>query len=198
MPDRAARPVRTAICAAMLAACLAAPPLAAHGPPEPAFGRLHPEAPPETAQFSFLIGEWACTIRSLSFDGSSYTESSATWIGRYALDGWAIADEWISPRKGGGSYHGTNIRTFNPKTGKWDNRWVSAPNLQWAYFEAEKVGDTMVMLGGGGTDPNGSYIDRNTFYEITADAWKWRKDRSYDGGASWIQGVALIEAKRVR
>ncbi len=54
----------------------------------------------------------------------------------------------------------------------------------------------MVMTGGEGTDPNGDYIDRNTFHDIQADSWSWRKDRSYDGGKTWLEGVAVIRAVR--
>jgi len=63
----------------------------------------HPDAPAETAQFAFLVGDWDCAIRQMKPDGS-----------------------------------GTNIRSFNPRTRKWDNRWLPASTLQWAYYEAEK------------------------------------------------------------
>ncbi len=157
---------------------------------------LNPEAPPETAQFGFLVGEWNCTTKFMKPDGSGYTEGKAKWTGTYTLNGWAIQDYWIGYTPDGKENHGTNIRTFNPRTKKWDNQWVASGSLQWVYFEAEKVGETMVMIGGEGKDPNGEYIDRNTFYEIGADSWRWRKDRSYDGGKTWIEGIGFIEAAR--
>jgi hypothetical protein len=153
-------------------------------------------APDETVQFSFLIGEWDCTTRSMRPDLSGFVEGEGRWVGYYILDGWAIQDDWSSPAPGGLRFHGTNIRSFNPRTGKWDNRWLAAGNLQWKYFEAEKQGETMVMTGGEGENANGKFIDRNTFYEITDDSWRWRKDRSFDGGESWFEGVAFIEARR--
>ena len=55
----------------------------------------------------------------------------------------------------------------------------------------------MVMTGGEGTDQRGDFIDRNTFYEIKENSWRWRKDRSYDGGDTWIEGVGFIEATRI-
>jgi hypothetical protein len=131
-------------------------------------------------------------------DGSGYSEGKARWTGTYTLNGWAIQDYWIGHTPDGKEKHGTNIRTFNPKTRKWDNQWVASGSLQWVYFEAEKVGEAMVMIGGKGTDPNGDYVDRNTFYEITTDRWRWRKDRSYDGGKSWTEGVGFIEATRAK
>ncbi len=156
----------------------------------------NPEAPPEVAQFGFLVGEWDCTTRSMKPDGSGFTDGHAKWSGEFILNGWAIQDHWIGYLPNGKEVYGTNIRSFNPKTEKWDNQWVASGSLQWVYFEAEKVADTMVMTGGEGTDPNGDYIDRNTFYEIGSDSWRWRKDRSYDGGKTWFEGVAFIEATK--
>ncbi len=94
----------------------------------------HPDAPPETDQFAFLIGEWDCTIRSIGPDGALGPESKARWVGRWDLGGWAIRDDWTSA---GGM--GFNIRSCNPRTQKWDNRWLQAGNLLWKYYEAEKV-----------------------------------------------------------
>lgn len=159
------------------------------------FGRLNPAAPPQTAQFAFLIGVWDCKTKFLTPQGN-HAEASATWTGRYILDGWAIQDDWVSRRPDGTEFHGTNIRSFNPETKKWDNRWLAAGTLQWKYFESEQQGETMVMIGGEGRDPRGEFIDRNTFYEITPRSWKWTKDRSYDGGESWVEGVGFIEATR--
>jgi hypothetical protein len=94
---------------------------------------LNPEAPAETAQFEFLVGAWDCTTKFMKPDGSGYSVGRAKWSGAYILDGWAIQDVWIGYSPEGKENHGTNIRTFNPKKKKWDNRWVAAGNLQWVY-----------------------------------------------------------------
>lgn len=160
-------------------------------------GGPHPDAPTETSQFAFLIGTWDCTTRFMKPDGSGFTEGIATWTGYWILGGWAIQDDWKSPRPDGGFNRGTNIRSFNPKTRKWDNRWLATGGLQWVSYEAEKRDDTMVMIGGEGRDGAGrAYVDRNVFHEITEDSWKWRKDRSFDGGETWLEGVGFIEARR--
>jgi hypothetical protein len=163
------------------------------------FGALNPAAPPETAQFSFAIGEWACTTRGRQPDGSVKEGAPATWTFYYILDGWAIQDNWVVRRPDRSEFRGTNIRSFNPQTGKWDNRWLPIGSLQWKYYEAEQVGDTMVMTGGRGKDAQErEFVDRNTFHSITENSWSWRKDRSFDGGKTWIEGVFFIDAKRVR
>lgn len=157
----------------------------------------HPDASPETWQFAFLIGAWDCATRSMKPDGSGFVDGRARWTGYWILNGWAIQDDWESTRPDGAAVHGTNVRSFNPKTQKWDNRWLSSGTLQWKYFEAERVGETMVMTGNEERDRAGrEYVDRNVFHEIGEDSWKWRKDRSFDGGQTWIEGVAFIEARR--
>lgn len=165
--------------------------------PYKGWGTLHPKAPKETAQFAFLVGEWDCTTRSMMPDGKTFTEGKATWIGYFILGGWAIQDDWVQVGPNGQAFHGTNVRSYNPRTQKWDNRWLAAGTQQWKYYEATEVGDTMVMVGGEGEDPRGRFIDRNVFHDITDDSWKWRKDRSWDGGETWFEGVGFIEAKRV-
>lgn len=168
----------------------------AHEAPVAGFGTHSPEAPAETAQFSFIVGEWDCKTRSMQPDQSVVDGPDATWTGYYILGGWAIQDDWAAPGPGGKLFHGTNIRSYNPETKKWDNRWLAAGSLQWKYYEAEKVGGTMVMTGGEGVDgQDRRFVDRNTFHEIEADSWKWRKDRSFDGGKTWIEGVAYIHCR---
>lgn len=161
------------------------------------FGTLSPKAPPETAQYAFLIGEWRCRTKYMRPDGT-FSEGTATWTGRYILDGWAIQDVWESPQPDGTVFQGTNIRSWNPEIGAWENRWLPQGTLQWKRFESSMVDGTMVMTGGTGVDPLGSFVDRNTFHEITEDSWTWRKDRSWDDGETWIEGVGWIYAERVR
>ena len=168
-------------------------PSPAHKAPTAGFGSLSPDAPSETAQFAFLVGDWHCKTSGRRPDGSIENGPDATWTGYYILGGWAIQDDWVSPQPDGKSFRGTNVRSFNPEVGKWDNRWLAAGSQKWKYYGAEKVGDTMVMTGGEGVDrQDRPFIDRNTFHEITDNSWKWRKDRSFDGGETWVEGVAFI------
>lgn len=149
----------------------------------------HPDAPAELSQYAFIVGDWDCKTRFMGPDGS-FTEGSARWSGHWILGGTAIQDIW----QGGAGGFGTNLRSYNAETGKWDNRWLAGG--QWKYYVSEQIGETMVMTGGEGKDPRGAFIDRNTFYEIEKNSWRWRKDRSYDGGKTWFEGVGFIEATR--
>ena len=51
------------------------------------------------------------------------------------------------------------------------------------------------------TGPDGqglSFLDRNTFHEIGEESFKWRKDRSFDGGETCLEGVAWIHCRAGR
>ena len=157
----------------------------------------HPQAPPETSQFAFMIGEFVVTSKSPEpfGDGKEY---KGKWDAHWILNGWAIQDEWYSTDKDGNLYiSGINIRSFNRELGKWECRWLPTPTLKWKHFTAEKVNETMVMLGKG-QDKRGEFLDRNIFYNIRDDGYSWKKDRSYDNGLTWNEGVFLIEATRLR
>ncbi len=152
---------------------------------------IHPDAPAETAQFAFLIGDWDCAMTAMTPDGKGTREIRATWSGRLILGGWAIQDHWYSVNGGIGGW-GTNLRWWNAELGRWENQWLNSRANKLSHFYADKVGETMVMLGGQGESAFGSFIDRNTFYDIGADAFRWRKDRSFDDGESWVQGVSKM------
>ena len=62
------------------------------------FGTTHPDAPPELAQFAFLIGTWKCKGKVKSPEGE-WQDFAADWIGQYILDGKAIADSTFPIRK---------------------------------------------------------------------------------------------------
>ena len=77
------------------------------------FGAPNPNAPPELAQFAFLIGRWQCESRIKMPDGQ-ILRSSAEWIGRYILDGYAIAEEYRQWDEAGDLEQlGQNIRSYN-------------------------------------------------------------------------------------
>ena len=59
--------------------------------PSPAFpfGRMHPDAPSELAQFAFMVGEFDCIDEIRQQDGS-WIRFRAIWNARYFLNGFGI------------------------------------------------------------------------------------------------------------
>lgn len=56
------------------------------------YGQIHPQAPSQLSLFSFLVGKQNGLCKTRMPDGSE-AQFESTWIGRYILDGMAIADE---------------------------------------------------------------------------------------------------------
>ncbi|MDH3626737.1 MAG: hypothetical protein OEV00_13490 [Acidobacteriota bacterium] len=59
----------------------------------PTLAGIHPDAPPETTQYSFIIGKWDCTTRFMGGPDGKYVEGRATWTGEYFLGGLSIRYE---------------------------------------------------------------------------------------------------------
>ena len=82
------------------------------------FGRRNTQAPSELDMFSFLVGKWKGTGKTALPDGT-HAQFELTWIGRYILDGMAIADEIHSLAPDGSPYLGISLRHFGAKQDAW-------------------------------------------------------------------------------
>ena len=158
--------------------------------------KLHPDAPPEMAQFGFLVGSFECKTRQLTANGD-YVEGTGRWTGRFTLDGFAFEDDWVST-----SLRGTTWRTFDPAKKRWVNRWLAAgvetpPGFTGNLFFGGWTDDKMVLKAEG-EDLRGAYLDNIEFKNITDDGFLWTMDRSYDGGETWTRAVMIVEARRAK
>lgn len=157
----------------------------------------NPAAPPETAQWAFFIGEWDCFTRSPQTDGTVRT-GKARWVAQWTLDGWAIRDDWYGlDADGTVTFHGMNIRSFNPRLKKWEVRWLPQGTLEWKQFSGERNGDRIVKVSEFVLNGRPA-LDRTTWSQITDDSFLWTKDISFDNGATWREGVLVVEARRVK
>ena len=152
--------------------------------------------PPEMGQFKFLEGEWDCSLKFMQSDGS-YAESKGRWSGGYTVGGHAFEDHWVSP-----GYRGTTWRTYEKASKRWANIFLKAGSpvsgeFTSNYFYGE-FKDGEMHLKASDSDERGEYIDRIKFYDISENHFQWRQDRSYDGGKTWIDGITMIEASRIK
>ena len=132
------------------------------------FGRLHPDAPPETRQFAFMVGEFDCIDRLRQQDGT-WIEFKAIWNAAYFLNGHGIQDRYWN-----GTFATSNIRIFDRKKDRWMVTFFRMPGYQSGVWEGEKEGDRLVMKQES-TSPEGetSVTSRLTFYDITDDGYRW-------------------------
>lgn len=162
-------------------------------------GTLHPNAPPETAQFGQLVGIWDITDETIQADGSWQAGEGAEWIWYYILDGYAIQDDWIAPPRYGTTQadtlrqHGTNLRIYDPAAQRWDLAWISNSDKKLSTFTATAQGDSALVMRGTHASGNDARI---TFFDITDTRFEWKLEFAQEDG-SWLE-VYRIHAVRRR
>lgn len=135
--------------------------------------------PEEIIQYGQFVGEWDCEVSNLQKDGT-WLSSKALWRFEYILGGTAIQDFWTNPvntKDSNTTLLGTNIRTFNPKEGKWQCVWLEnkskAINGIWKSHQDSK---NNILL----YDDTGKWLI--TFYNITENSFDWKWDFKQDNG----------------
>jgi len=162
------------------------------------FGRLNAKAPAELSRFAFLIGKWDCDAKLMSASGTWQTYKAA-WLGRYILDGYAIADEYrmLGP-SGDLIVLGMNFRTYDVTKRTWNIRWLNGLAGDWTDLVSEQLGGVKV---------NGSSIvyafkepvaghayTRATYTAHSQTHFTWRGEKS-DDAKSWSEFM-VVEAHR--
>jgi hypothetical protein len=95
------------------------------------FGKINPNAPEELVRFAFLVGSWRFEAKVKLHDGQSHPFQGA-WLGRYILDGYAIADEYrmtdVSAKL---IVLGLNLRAYDASNQTWNIKWLNALTGAW-------------------------------------------------------------------
>jgi hypothetical protein len=100
----------------------------------------NPKAPAALSQFAFLIGHWRFDAKFKLPQGEWQT-FHGTWIGRYILNGYAIADEYRMLGSGGEIVvHGMNFRVYDAAKQVWNIKWLSALEGRWTDLTSEEFG----------------------------------------------------------
>jgi hypothetical protein len=162
------------------------------------FGRLNPRAPAALSRFAFLIGKWRCEATLLSANGERQT-FEATWLGRFILDGFAIADEYrMTNSSGEPIVLGLNLRVYDAARQTWNIKWLNGLDGRWVDLGPPDLGG--VSFDG----PSVRYIfdetvaghgySRATYTNISKTRFTWRGEKSDDQKA-WSEFM-VIEAYR--
>jgi hypothetical protein len=107
---------------------------------EQKFGKVNPNAPAALSRFAFLIGQWRCEARVRLANGEWQT-LQGTWVGRFILDGYAIADEYRMTDSSGELIGlGMNLRTYDAAKQTWNMKWLNALAGTWVDLVQEELG----------------------------------------------------------
>jgi hypothetical protein len=161
------------------------------------FGEPNPNAPAALSRFAFLSGRWRCEARVRSADGEWQT-LQATWLGRFILDGYAIADEHrMTGSSGELIVLGMNLRTYDATKQIWTMKWLNALAGTWVDLGPEELGgvrfDSQSIYAF--KEPVAAHAyTRATYTNISKTHFTWRGEKSDDGKA-WSEFM-VVEAYR--
>lgn len=167
-------------------------------PTKTTYGQRNQDAPKELDVFSFLIGTWEGKGRTKLDDGT-FAEYPITWIGRYILDGTAIADECHGPAPDGSPYLGINLRQYDRNRQTWVVEFLNVTGSFLRKLVDRRLGSVTVRgrsVTVASESPGMSYRER---YDVEDDDnWVFRADTSSDGGKTWNEGWVEIRLQRVK
>ena len=154
------------------------------------YGRPHPDAPPELAQFDFMIGEFDCEEATRNRDGS-WREFNAVWNASYFLNGHGIQDRYWNPR-----FSTSNLRIFDPKAGLWKVTFFKMPGYGSGVWMGKKERDKIILRN----DPPGEKGTRRisilTFSNIRPDGFNWLGGSYQESDPNTIRGGWRSSCKR--
>jgi YHS domain-containing protein len=162
---------------------------------------MHPQAPMETAQFAFLVGDWKTDTKWMNNpEKGTYAPSiEGRWEAFYDWDGFGITDKWSMPNVPGSG--GLAYRSFDRSSQKWVMTYIPTNQPRRNVWLMEGSFDEEGNLTGqfSSTDARGrAFTQKVYFYNIKPDSFSWRTDRSYDEGKTWIKNFGLSEQTRIK
>ncbi len=163
------------------------------------FGIANPRAPEELLQFAFLIGRWSCQAKVKNTEGVWHT-ARAEWVGRFILDGYAIADEYrMTDASGEVIVLGMNFRSYDAAKQRWNVKWLHAQSGTWTDLVSERFGGIAI------SDGTISYAfpepmahtaySRATYTNISPTHFTWIGEKSEDC-ETWT-AFLILECERV-
>lgn len=162
------------------------------------YGERNAEAPRQLGAFSFLVGKWQGSGKTRLANGSYAQFSGVTWIGRYVLNGMAIADEFHASTPDGKSYLGISLRQFDTTHKSWIIEYLNVTNsflrrqVNPVSGSVIQKADAVVVISG-----DGPAKFRESYQLTDKDHYTYTADTSRDGGRSWDPTSIQISMVRV-
>jgi len=158
-----------------------------------------PEIPASADVYGWLVGSWELDVFFYLTDISAQhikAEAHFSW----ALEGRAVQDVWIMPRRQDRTappdkscnMYGTTLRIWDPSLEAWRVTWSNPVTGQRDELIGRWSGHDIVQIG---THADGTPI-RWLFTEITPDSFLWTGEALQSDGRTWkLQGQ--FRARRI-
>jgi hypothetical protein len=155
------------------------------------------DAPPESKQFDFLIGDWDVAATKYKADGTVLTQYKAIWSAQYLNNERMIMDDFKALAPTGQEVSSmVTLRTYSEVTRRWEMSGLAARQPAWnAEWHGEwKEGE--MLLDAIGKNPNGITVtNKIRFFNIAKDSFNWESRMSMDSGKTWGKTATLIATR---
>jgi hypothetical protein len=160
-----------------------------------------PDIPESADAYGWLVGSWELDVRRYwGVDVSAQRLTGEVHFG-WVLEGRAIQDVWIMPRRSERTgavdrtrnMYGTTLRVWDPAIQAWRITWHNPAGDHHEHQVGRRLGREIVQIG---TRADGAPT-RWRFTDVTADAFHWLGEALESDGTTWrLEGEFL--ARRVR
>jgi hypothetical protein len=156
------------------------------------YGERNAQAPGQLGLFSFLVGKWQGAGKTKLANGSYAQFSGVTWIGRYVLNGMAIADEFHASTPDGKAYLGISLRQFDTTHKSWVIEYLNVTNsflrrqVNPLSGSVVQKADTVVVISG-----DGPAQFRESYRVTDKGHFTYSADTSRDAGRSWDPSIEM-------
>jgi len=165
-----------------------------------AAGGRAPEIPESHDAYGWLVGSWTLDVRRYRVDTAGRGLEGEAHFG-WVLEGRAIQDVWILPRRGhrspppekGFDTYGTTLRVWDAALQAWRVTWVNPVTGARDELVGRRVGPDIVQVG---RHADGTPI-RWLFTETTPDSFRWTGEALAADGRTWTL-EAEFRATRMR
>jgi hypothetical protein len=160
------------------------------------YGERNAQAPAQLGLFSFLVGKWQGAGKTRLANGSYAPFSGVKWIGRYVLNGMAIADEFHASTPDGKAYLGISLRQFDTTHKSWVIEYLNVTNsflrrqVNPLSGSVVQKADTVVVISG-----DGPAKFRESYRLTDKGHFIYSADTSRDGGGSWDPSIEISMAR---
>jgi hypothetical protein len=157
-------------------------------PSKTTYGERNPNAPKELEVFSFLIGKWQGTGKTRLPDGKVAEFGGLSWIGRYVLEGTAIAVEMHAAYPDGRPGLGFTFLQYDARRKTWVVEFL---NVSDAFLRKQVNGSSGAVHVDGRTVTvvsEGPTASREHYLVVDQNNFVYHLDLSTDGGRSWDEG----------
>jgi len=147
------------------------------------------EIPESADAYGWLVGSWELDVIHYWAMNVARQKIKAEVHAGWALDGLAVQDVWIMPRRAdrGGhldpklNMYGTTLRVWDATIGAWRITWRNPAGGHFADQIGRRNGDDVVQIG---VNPDGTPT-RWSFREITKDSFHWLGESLGTDGKTW-------------